>query len=148
MKVILRSDVTDLGLSGDVKDVARGFARNHLIPRGLAMEATASAIRWFEKGKERREKVREKAIAEAKAACEKLADVKLAFTRKVGQNGKLFGSVGKSDIVKSLKASGFSMDKNAVVMESTIKEIGDSEVEIRFAPDASAKVKVSVVPRS
>ena len=148
MKVILRKDVEKLGATGQVKEVARGYARNFLVPRGLAMEATPEAITWFEKGNERRAKLREKALATAQAEVVKLAEVKLSFARPVGENGKLFGSVGKSDIVKSLKASGYAVEKEAVVMAAAIKDVGESEVEVRLAPGASAKVKVSVVARS
>ncbi len=148
MKVILRKDVEKLGHTGQVKEVARGYARNFLVPRGLAMEATPEAVTWFEKGNERRAKLREKAVAAAKAEVVKLAEVKLSFARPVGENGKLFGSVGKSDIVKSLKASGYTVEKEAIVMAAAIKDVGESEVEVRLAPGASAKVKVSVVARS
>ena len=148
MKVILRKDVEKLGHTGQVKEVARGYARNFLVPRGLAMEATPEAVTWFEKGNERRAKLREKAVAAAKAEVVKLAEVKLSFARPVSENGKLFGSVGKSDIVKSLKASGYTVDKEAIVMAAAIKDVGESEVEVRLAPGASAKVKVSVVARS
>lgn len=147
MKVILKSEVENLGRAGEIRQVARGFARNYLIPRGLAMEATPSAMAWFEKGKERREKAGAKALAEAKATCQRLASVALSFSRRVGENGKLFGSVGKSDVVKSLKASGYTIDKSAVLLENPIKDVGEHEVEVRLASDASAKIKVSVVPR-
>lgn len=147
MKVILKKDVESLGRAGDVKDVARGFARNYLFARGLAMEATAAAIEWFSKGEDRRKKLREKALASAKGDCEKLASVKLSFSRQVGESGKLFGSVGKSDIVKSLKASGHDLDRGVVCLESPIKEVGDYDVELRLAPEASVKIKVSVVAR-
>lgn len=148
MKVILRKDVDNLGHAGQVKEVKPGFARNMLIPRGLALEATGSAIAWFEKGEKRRAALREKALGEARGKSEKLADVKLSFSRPVGENGKLFGSVGKSDIVKSLKAAGFEVVKEAVILPAAIKEAGDSEVEVRLAIGVSAKVKVSVVARA
>ncbi|MBI5596794.1 MAG: 50S ribosomal protein L9 [Elusimicrobia bacterium] len=148
MKVILRKDVDNLGHAGQVKEVKPGFARNMLIPRGLALEATGSTIAWFEKGEKRRAVLREKALGEARAKSEKLAEVKLSFSRPVGENGKLFGSVGKTDIVKSLKAVGFEVVKEAVILPTAIKEAGDSEVEVRLAIGVSAKVKVSVVARA
>ena len=147
MKVILKKDVENVGRSGDVKDVARGFARNYLLARGLAMEATPAAIQWFAKGDERRKKLREKALSAAKGDCEKLAAVRLSFSRQVGENGKLFGSVGRSDIIKSLKASGHDLDRGVVCLASPIKEVGDFDVELRLAPEASVKIKVSVVAR-
>jgi len=148
MKVILKSDIEKLGNAGDIKNVARGFARNYLIARGMATEATPAAIAWFEKGKERREKARLKALEAAKETCEKLAAVSLKFERKVGDGGKLFGSVGRADIVKGLKKSGYDVDKNAVILEAALKELGESEVEIRLAPDVSAKIKVSVLAQN
>lgn len=148
MKVILRKDVDNLGHAGQVKEVKPGYARNMLIPRGLALEATSSTIAWFEKGEKRRAVLREKALGEARAKSEKLAEVKLSFSRPVGENGKLFGSVGKTDIVKSLKAAGYEVAKESVVLPTAIKEAGDSEVEVRLAIGVSAKVKVSVVARA
>jgi large subunit ribosomal protein L9 len=147
MKVILKTDVDSLGRAGDVKDVARGFARNYLFARDLAIEATPSAIAWYEKGAERRKKTREKRLVEAKGVCEKVSAVKLSFSRQVGEGDKLFGSVGKSDIQKSLKASGYEIEKDAILLPAPIKEVGDFDVELRLAPDAAAKIKVSVVAR-
>lgn len=148
MKVILRKDVQKLGLAGDVKSVKDGFARNHLLPRGLALPATPEAIRWFEKGQEKRSKLRDSAAQQARDLAAKINGTTLSFTRAVGGQGKLFGSVGKSDVVESLKASGFAVDKTAVTLDAAIKEVGDFDVEIRLHPDAVAKIKVSVLSRS
>ncbi len=148
MKVILKSDIDKLGLAGDIKDVSRGYARNYLFVRGLAVDATPSAVQWVEKTKDRREKARAAALETAKAAAEKIGDVSLSFVRPVGEGGKLFGSVGKADIIKSLKASGYSVGKDAINLDAAIKEIGDSEVEIRLAPGVKTKVKISIVARS
>ena len=148
MKVILRKDVDKLGRAGDVKEVKPGYARNFLFARGLAMDATPAVIRWFEKGKEKRLALRQKAAAAAGEVAGKLAGVALSLSRPVSEQGKLFGSVGKSDILKSLKASGHVVGKDSVLLESSIKEPGEYEVEVRFAPEVSAKIKVSVVPRT
>lgn len=147
MKVILKTDVDAVGRAGDVKDVARGFARNYLIARDLAMEATPTAIAWYEKGAERRKKTLDKRLREAKAVCDKVSAVKLSFSRQVGEGDKLFGSVGKSDIQKSLKASGYDIDKDAIQLPAPIKDVGDFDVELRLAADAVATIKVSVVAR-
>lgn len=148
MKVILRKDVEKLGQAGQVKEVKLGFARNMLIPRGLALEATPAVVAWFEKGEKKRGEIRAKAVAKAQESATKLAEVKLSFSRPVGENGKLFGSVGKTDIAKSLKASGHDVDKDSVVLPAAIREAGDSEVEVRLATGVSAKIKVSVVARA
>ncbi len=148
MKVILKSDIDKVGRTGDIKNVKRGFARNYLIARGFATEATPAAIKWFEQGKERREKARLAASDGAKTLCEKLSSVALSFARKVGEGGKLFGSVGKTDIVKGLKSSGYTVAKGAVLLDAAIKELGEFDVEIRLAPEASTKIKVTVTSRS
>ena len=148
MKVILKSDVEKLGRAGDIKQVATGYARNFLIPRGMALEATPAAVKWSEKGAERRQKQREKQSTAAQETAGKLGGVHLSFTRPVGEQGKLFGSVGKSDIAESLKASGFTVDKKTILLPAAIKDVGDREVEVKLAPDVSAKIKVSVVARA
>lgn len=148
MKVILRSDVDNLGRTGDIKQVAAGYARNFLIPRKLAQEATGAAIKWYEKGAERRAKQREGQVAKAQEIAGKLAGVHLSFSRPAGEQGKLFGSVGKTDISESLKASGFAIDKKAIVLAAAIKDVGDHEVELKLASEVTAKIKVSIVARS
>ena len=147
MKVILRSTVENLGRAGDIKDVADGYGRNYLLPKRLAIAATEAALREWEKCKDKRAQVAAVEIDAAKGLAGKLAGVKLSFTVPAGAEGKLFGSVGKSDILKSLKASGFSVSKTAVCLESPIKTVGEHEVELRLQPEVSAKVTVSVVAR-
>jgi large subunit ribosomal protein L9 len=147
MKVILKTDVERVGRAGDVKEVSPGFGRNFLLPRGMAMLATPSALKWWEKGKERRAKLQELKAQQAKDLSGKVAGTQLSFARPVGAEGKLFGSVGKSDIVKSLKTCGFDVDKNVVVLDEAIKKVGEYEVELKFRPEVSAKIKVSVVAR-
>jgi len=148
MKVILLSDVEKVGIAGAVKNVADGFARNFLIPRRLAQQATPEALKWVEKTQEKRKQQREQQVQQLRDQAAKMNGTSLSFTRKAGDAGKLFGSVGKSDIVDSLKASGYTVDKNSVMLPAAIKEVGDSEVEIRLHPEAVAKVKVSVLARS
>jgi len=147
MKVILRSDVSKLGRAGDVKDVADGFGRNFLFPRGLATPATPEAMKQWERGKEKRAKILAGKVAEAKELAGKINGVSLSFSRPAGEEGKLFGSVGKSDVLKSLKSCGFTVEKDAVVLEQPIKQVGDHEIEVRLMPEATAKIKVTVVAR-
>ena len=147
MKVILRSNVDKLGRAGDVKDVSDGFGRNFLLPNRLALPATPASLKSWEKAKEKRAKLNEGKLAVTKELAGKLSGVSLSFSRPAGAEGKLFGSVGKSDIVKSLKSCGYSVDKSVVALESSIKQTGDHEVELRLMPDVSAKIKVTVVAR-
>ena len=147
MRVILRLDVENLGQAGDIKEVSSGFGRNFLIPKKLALAATPAAMRWWEKGKVMRLKLADVRLREARDLVSKIAGVNLSFSRPVGVQGQIFGSVGKADIVKSLKTCGYSIDKHALVLESAIKATGEHEVELRLHPEVSAKIKVTVVPR-
>jgi|SRR5579883_1395773 len=147
MKVILRSDVVKVGRAGDIKDVSDGFGRNFLLPKKLATLATPAALKVWERGKEKRAKALADQIAVTKQLAEKINGVSLSFSRPAGAEGKLFGSVGKSDIVKSLKTCGFDVDKNVVALETSIKKTGEHEVELRLLPEVSAKIKVTVTPR-
>ena len=147
MKVILRSNVYNLGRAGDVKEVAEGFGRNFLLPNKLAQAATPASLKAWERGNEKRSKILAAEIAQKKQFAEKLNGVSLSFSRPAGAEGKLFGSVGKSDIVKSLKACGFEVDKQSVALDTAIKQTGEHEVEIRLMPEVTAKIKVAVAPR-
>jgi large subunit ribosomal protein L9 len=147
MKVILRKEIRSVGRAGDVKEVSAGFGRNYLLPNGLATPATPAALKQWEKGKERREKVLAQATSAAKELAAKVEGTTLSFTRQTAAEGKLFGSVGKSDILKSLKSCGYTVDKEAVLLDSSIKTVGEHEVTLRLAPEVTAKVKVSVAAR-
>jgi large subunit ribosomal protein L9 len=147
MKVILRSNVDNLGRVGDVKEVAAGFARNFLLPRKLAEPASASALKYWEKGKEKRAALVSAEVKLAKELADKLSGVNLTFSMPASEEGKLFGSVGKTDVFKSLKAAGYDVPKNSVRLEPALKTTGEHEVELRLAPEVSAKVKVTVSAR-
>ncbi len=147
MKVILKSSIDNLGRAGDVKEVRTGYGRNFLIPQGKAVLATPEAITAWERGREKRAKLVDKKVSEARVLAEKLAGVTLSFARPVSAEGRLFGSVGKSDVIKSLKASGHEVDKSAVVLDAAIKQIGEHEVELKLDQEVSIKIKVTVVPR-
>ncbi len=147
MKVILKSTVDNIGRAGDVKDVAAGYARNYLLPRKLAEAATPSALKYWEKGKEKRAALVAAEVEVAKQLAGKLSGVSLSFSMPASEEGKLFGSVGKTDVLKSLKAAGFDVPKNSVRLENALKTTGEHDVELRLAPEVSAKVKVVVSAR-
>jgi len=148
MKIILRKDVPNLGNAGTIIRVADGYGRNFLLPRGMAQIATPGAVKSWEAGEEWR-KTR---VAEGKTAAEetarKLSGMVLSYNRPVGEGEKLFGSVGKSDILKSLKASGLDIGKDSIRLPSAIKSVGDCEVEIVLKPGISSKIKVKITARS
>ena len=147
MKIILRCAVENLGQAGDIKEVADGYGRNFLLPRRLAVRATPAALREWEKCKDKRIQARTVVVSSAQALAEKLSNVKLSFTMPANPEGKLFGSVGKSDILKSLKASGFDVERGAVRLEAPIKTVGEHALELRLQPEVCAKITVAVVAR-
>ena len=147
MKVILRSTVDNLGRPGDVKDVKTGYARNYLLPRKLAELATESSLKYWEKGKEKRAALVAGDVKIAKELAEKLAGVNLSFAVPASEEGKLFGSIGKADLLKSLKAAGYEVPKNSITLETAIKTTGEHEVALRLQPEVTAKVKVTVTAR-
>ncbi len=148
MKIILRKDVPNLGNAGTIVQVANGYGRNFLLPRGMAQIATPGTVKSWKAGEEKR---KSRTAEEEKAAVEtgrKLSGMVLSYNRPVGEEGKLFGSVGKSDILKSLKASGLDIHKDSIRLSSVIKAVGDLEVEIVLKPGISSKIKVKVTARN
>lgn len=147
MKVILTEFIKTLGEPGQEVNVAPGYARNFLIPRKFAMLATPGNSRTFATNQKQRSRKIARSIADAetlKATMEALEP--LVFTRKAGEDGKLFGSVTNADVEQELKARGFEVDKKKIEMDHHIKQAGDSEVVVRLQTRITAKVKVSVRP--
>lgn len=145
MIVILTKDVKGTGKEGDVVKVSDGFARNQLIPKGFAKEATQGNIRNLEKQKaiaaERH--AEQKAAAEAQA--QKIEKITLVIKSKGGENGKLFGSITSKDIAAALEEQeGIKVDKKKIDMPGPIKQTGDSAVTVKLFPEVSARMKVTV----
>jgi large subunit ribosomal protein L9 len=144
MEVILKEDVVNLGLRGEVVKVADGYGRNYLLPRKLAMqasEANKAVIEQMKAAAERRSAT-EKVQAEALVA--KLDAVALSFTRKSGEQGHLFGSVTSADIAAELAAQGFELDRRKIQLSEPLKSLGDFIVAIRLHREVTAHVKVKV----
>ena len=145
MKVILLDDVRGSGKSGDVVNVSDGYARNMLIPRGLAVEATPQNVKQLEKKKE----AIAKKFAEDKAAAlemkKKLEEITIEVKTKAGKNGKVFGSVTSADIAEALQAQGFDVDKKKIQLDSPIKATGTTDVNVKLFTEVAGKVKVNVV---
>lgn len=145
MVVILLKDVKGTGKAGDVVKVSDGYARNMLIPKGLAKEATQGNVRNLEKQKAIAEekKAEEKAAAQKKA--EELEKITLIVKSKGGENGKLFGSVTSMDIAKALQEQeGITIDKKKIDIPGPIKQAGKSQAVIKLYQDVSAKITVEV----
>lgn len=148
MKVILKKDLRTLGRAGDIKQVKDGYARNYLLPRGIAELATDGAVKSWKSAEEKRKKKREQENKALSVIAEKISGITLSFTRKVNEEGQMFGSVAKSDILKSLKAADIEINREMIDLPSSIKAVGNFEVPVYLNADVSAKIKVSVVPQS
>ncbi|MCD8005418.1 MAG: 50S ribosomal protein L9 [Oscillospiraceae bacterium] len=147
MKVILLKDVKGSGKAGTVLEVADGYARNYLIVKGLAIEATPKNINDLEGKKASAQYKLDTAKAEAEAAAKALKDGKIVIKSKAGQNGKLFGSVTTSIISEKIKEQyGVTIDKKKISLNGDIKAYGDYDVEIKMTQGVNAKLTVSVVP--
>lgn len=144
MKVILREEVKALGKVGEVVSVSGGYARNYLLPRGFALEATPGTVRLADSFKKRVERQKAKQVAEAEALALLVGKVSLTFERLAGENDKLFGSVTSSDIAEGLAQQGAVVDKRKIELEAPIDRLGVFEVPVRLAAGISATVKVWV----
>ena len=144
MEVILKEDVDHLGNRGDVVKVADGFGRNYLLPRKLAMQATAANKSVIEQMKQSavRRSAREK--GEAEQLVSQYDALTLEFTRKVGENEHLFGSVTSSDIAQALEAQGFVTDRRKIHLDEPLKQIGEFHVPVRLHREVTAHVKVVI----
>ncbi|HEX4758368.1 MAG TPA: 50S ribosomal protein L9 [Terracidiphilus sp.] len=145
MEVILKEDVPNLGLRGDVVKVAEGYGRNYLLPRKMAMQATETNKAVIEQMKSAaaRRSASEKAQAEGLAT--KLAPVELSFTRKSGEAGHLFGSVTSADIAAGLASNGFEIDRRKIQLSEPLKSVGEFTVAIKLHREVSAHIKVKVM---
>lgn len=146
MKVILKSDVKDLGRIGEVVTVKDGFARNFLVPQGLAVEASTKNVKAFEHEKKEIQEMAKKVKAGAAGISERLSATKITIKAKAGEEDKLFGSVTAMDIADALKAEGIEIDKKKIHLEEPIKRLGDYTVTIKLHSEVSAQLAVQVVP--
>ena len=144
MKIILKQDVENLGRAGDVKIVRRGYARNYLLPRNMAELATPGALKAWQNSAERRAKRVAAENAALQEIAKRIAETSLAFARKVSEDGTMYGSVAKSDIVKKFAEKDIEITKDNVRLPATIKAIGNYEVEIVLKQDIKATVKIAV----
>lgn len=144
MEVILKEDVPQLGNRGDVVKVAEGYGRNYLLPKKLAIKATAAnkAVIDQMKASAVRRSVREKSDAEALA--KQFDGVSLHFTRRAGENDQLFGSVTSSDIAHELEARGFNVDRRKIEIGHPMKTVGEYTIQIKLHREVSVPVKVTV----
>jgi len=145
MKVILKEDISTLGKAGDVIEVARGYGRNFLIPHGKALEATPHQQKQLEEQKRIILKRKTKDMEAARMLAGQFDSLSLELSRKVKEEGKLYGSVSAKDLVEKLAEQNIQLDRKKIVLKEPIRTLGDYEVPIKLEAGVTAILKVSVV---
>ena len=146
MQIILLDKVVNLGGLGDVVKVKDGYARNFLIPKRMAKRATPAAMAEFEVRRIELEKIAADKLAAAQGVADKMAGLKVSVARKAGMDGRLFGSVGNTDIADAIKAAGFDVDKSSIRLpDGPLKAIGEFPLDVALHTDVLASITVAVV---
>ena len=146
MKIILMSDVKSLGTAGTVIEVADGYARNYLLPRGLAAEASKGSLALLEQQRKAKARRDAEAVANAEALGKQLEELQLTVPAKAGGNGKLFGAVTNANVAEAIHSTlGIDIDRHKIELPDNIKSLGSYPVEIRLGKNIIAKTTVKVV---
>ena len=145
MDVILRQAIENLGNPGDVVTVKPGYARNYLLPRGLAYEATAGNLKRIANERQRLEAAENTRRDAARELAKRIEEVSLTFSARVGEEGKLFGSITASDIAHQLEAQGVQVEKRQIDLHEPIKTLGVFRVPVRLHADVHPEVRVWVI---
>jgi len=147
VKIILTRDVPNLGQAGDVKDVATGYARNYLIPKGLAAKATTGALKEFKRQRVSVAHREDRLAARAEALAQRLSGLTLTFEAKAGEKGRLYGSITSAGIAEALEREvGEKFDRRKHILCEPIRHVGQHVIPVRLAADVVAEVKVVVKP--
>jgi large subunit ribosomal protein L9 len=145
MEIILRQAVENLGKPGDVVTVKNGYARNYLLPHGIAFEATAGNLKRIAQERGRLEAAENERIGSAQELAKRLEEVQLTFSARVGEEGKLFGSVTSADIAEQLAAQGFHIEKRLIDLHEPIKALGVYRVPVKLHADVKPEIRVWVI---
>ncbi|MBS3783750.1 MAG: 50S ribosomal protein L9 [Anaerolineae bacterium] len=149
MKIILKQDVPNLGQEGDVEEVADGYARNYLIPQGMAVRATPGAMKDFEHRKNVQAKKHDRMKKRAESMARRLTAQTLTFEVKMGETGQLYGSITSADIAEALEAAiGEEIDRRDIPLDAPIREVGEHFVPVHLMEDVEPQVRVVVKPES
>lgn len=146
MKVILTDEIRGLGARGDIVTVKDGYARNYLLPKNLAREATTGNLKGIEQERKKWALLAQQEKDAAAKAAEAVKGTKVTVEKRVGEHGQLFGSVTANDIADALEAKGHTVDKRRIELGHPIKTIGTHDVEVRLYKDVTAHIQVEVVP--
>jgi large subunit ribosomal protein L9 len=145
-RILLREDIDDLGARGEIVRVRAGYARNYLLPRKLAVEATTSNVKQIEQERTAllKREAKERSTAESQGA--QMAALVLTFKRKAGEQGALYGSVTSMDITEALQEKGYEIDRHRIHLREPIKRLGDYKVPLRLHREVSIDLQVTVAP--
>ena len=145
-KVLLREDVDDLGARGEIVRVRSGYARNYLLPRKLAVEATAGNVKGIESERAALLKKEAKERASAEAQSQQMSTLNLEFRRKAGEQGALYGSVTSMDVAEALRERGYEIDRHRIHLREPLKRVGEYTVPVRLHREVTIDLKVRVAP--
>ena len=145
MKIVLKDDVKNIGKMGQIIDVADGYARNYLVPRGLAIEANTKNIKALEHEKRIIEKKAKKIKNSAQELSNKILAMTFTIKAKAGDEGKLFGSVTTMDIAELLQKEGIEIDKKKISLDEPIKRLGSYSVNVKLHPEISTQLNIQVI---
>jgi large subunit ribosomal protein L9 len=147
VRVILKAEVRGLGRTGEVKDVADGYARNFLLPKGLAIEATGGELRLLAQERQSEKTKKDRAHQDAETLAKRLSEITLVFKLKAGDQGKTFGSVTAKEVADALKKEAKAeIDKTKIVLHEPLRSLGVHKVEVRLLSDVRANVTVAIEP--
>ena len=147
MKLILTQPVNKLGKPGEIVQVADGYGRNYLIPRQLAIPATAGNLKQAEKLSAEHERHEQRLRTDAESLAARLRETPVTVTARAGENEKLYGSITSSDVAEAIQAQlGVEVDRRRVELEEPIRQLGEHAVPVRLHPEVTAEVRVQVVP--
>lgn len=145
MKVILKESVSNLGEIGQIVEVAEGYGRNYLLPRGLAVAATEKNIKALESKLKGKKLIDVRSKKDAEMLAERISQIRLTIERKTGEGDKLYGSVTSMDIEEALREKELELDRKKIVLPEPIKSLGDHTVPIKLHPEVVAKLNLSVL---
>lgn len=145
MKVVLKDDIKNVGKMGQIVDVADGYARNYLVPRGLAVEANIKNLKSLEHEKKIIQEKAKRIKNSSQTLSDKISTMTLVIKAKAGDEGKLFGAVTSMDIAGLLKNEGIEMDKKKIFLDEPIKRLGSYSVNIKIHPEISTNLNIQVV---
>ncbi|MEN2985817.1 MAG: 50S ribosomal protein L9 [Thermodesulfovibrionaceae bacterium] len=146
MKIILKEDIQGLGKAGQIITVKDGYARNYLIPKGLALVADEKNLKLVEYQKRKIEQEAKRKRQDAENLAERLSELQLTIKAKAGEDQKLFGSITAKDIAEALQKEGISVDKKQIIINEPIKRAGEYEIQIKLVGGLVANLKINVLP--